>query len=253
MDCSPPGSSAHGIFQARVLEWVDISFSRDLPDLGIEPRSLALQADTFTLWATRKADTKFNFWIRDPIPLLLKVWWLWKHLRTGISGPSPDFQNQNLIPGWFEYRVMLEKHCPGSWLVWKIHKNLTSSCLHIWLGAWCVAGRPHSGKRAGWIDALGKGLLHSWTCLSPGHMILLAPLCPITYSFSGVASRHWLILKANLEMLCLVSAFFLWELAAHQEHTFFAFFQPALPCLLPGGSWPWSSIGYTCDWMPEPA
>ena len=27
MDCSPPGSSVHGIFQARVLEWVAISFS----------------------------------------------------------------------------------------------------------------------------------------------------------------------------------------------------------------------------------
>ena len=27
MDCSLPGSSAHGIFQARVLEWVDIAFS----------------------------------------------------------------------------------------------------------------------------------------------------------------------------------------------------------------------------------
>ena len=28
MDCSPPGSSVHGIFQARILEWVDIPFSR---------------------------------------------------------------------------------------------------------------------------------------------------------------------------------------------------------------------------------
>ena len=28
MDCSPPGSSVHGIFQARILEWVVISFSR---------------------------------------------------------------------------------------------------------------------------------------------------------------------------------------------------------------------------------
>ena len=27
MDCSLPGSSIHGIFQARVLEWVAISFS----------------------------------------------------------------------------------------------------------------------------------------------------------------------------------------------------------------------------------
>ena len=27
MDCNPPGSNAHGIFQARVLEWVAIAFS----------------------------------------------------------------------------------------------------------------------------------------------------------------------------------------------------------------------------------
>ena len=29
MDCNPPGSSAHGILQARILERVAISFSRD--------------------------------------------------------------------------------------------------------------------------------------------------------------------------------------------------------------------------------
>ena len=28
MDCSPPGSSVHGIFPARILEWLPISFSR---------------------------------------------------------------------------------------------------------------------------------------------------------------------------------------------------------------------------------
>ena len=28
MDCSPPGSSVHGISQARILEWVTISFYR---------------------------------------------------------------------------------------------------------------------------------------------------------------------------------------------------------------------------------
>ena len=41
-----PGSCVHGIFQARVVEWVTISFSRsDLPDPGIEPGSKALPAD----------------------------------------------------------------------------------------------------------------------------------------------------------------------------------------------------------------
>ena len=29
MDCSPPGPSIHGIFQAKVLEWVAIAFSRE--------------------------------------------------------------------------------------------------------------------------------------------------------------------------------------------------------------------------------
>ena len=28
MDCSPPGSSVHGILQARILEWVAVPFSR---------------------------------------------------------------------------------------------------------------------------------------------------------------------------------------------------------------------------------
>ena len=37
-DCSPPGSSVHGISQARILEWV-VSFSRDLLDTGIKSAS----------------------------------------------------------------------------------------------------------------------------------------------------------------------------------------------------------------------
>ena len=40
MDCSPPGSSVHGILQARPLEVVAIPFSRGLPYPGMEPTSL---------------------------------------------------------------------------------------------------------------------------------------------------------------------------------------------------------------------
>ena len=36
MDCSPPGSSVHGISQARILKWVALSFSRYLPNSGIK-------------------------------------------------------------------------------------------------------------------------------------------------------------------------------------------------------------------------
>ena len=40
MDCSPPGSSVHGIVQTRILEWVAMPPPGDLPNPGIEPESL---------------------------------------------------------------------------------------------------------------------------------------------------------------------------------------------------------------------
>ena len=51
LDRSLPGSSVHGILQARILEWVAISSPGDLPHLGIKPRSLkspALAGGFFT-------------------------------------------------------------------------------------------------------------------------------------------------------------------------------------------------------------
>ena len=63
MDYSLPGSSVHGILQARILEWVAIPFSEDLPDLGIEPRSLtspALAVEFFTTSTTCLRDCLFS-------------------------------------------------------------------------------------------------------------------------------------------------------------------------------------------------
>ena len=45
MDCSLPDSSVHGIYQARVLEWVPFPSPGDLPNPGMEPGSLTLRAD----------------------------------------------------------------------------------------------------------------------------------------------------------------------------------------------------------------
>ena len=54
MDCTPPGSSVHGILQARILEWIAIPFSRPLP----LPRDRTWVSSTagrfFTIWATRE-------------------------------------------------------------------------------------------------------------------------------------------------------------------------------------------------------
>ena len=47
MDCSLPASSVHGIFQARVLEWVPFPSPGDLCNPGIEPESPALHTDAW--------------------------------------------------------------------------------------------------------------------------------------------------------------------------------------------------------------
>ena len=57
LDCSPPGSSVHGILQARILEWVAISFYRG----SSRPRDSVwvscIARRFFTAWATREAQT----------------------------------------------------------------------------------------------------------------------------------------------------------------------------------------------------
>ena len=53
MDCSPPGSSIHGIFQARVLEWGAIAFSREVP-LDVTYRISNVSLPTYELNEKKK-------------------------------------------------------------------------------------------------------------------------------------------------------------------------------------------------------
>ena len=52
MDCSLPGSSVHGIFQARILKWVAISFSRRSFRPRDRTRVSHIVGRRFTVWAT---------------------------------------------------------------------------------------------------------------------------------------------------------------------------------------------------------
>ena len=55
VDCSPPGSPVHGILQARILEWVAISFSRGSSWSRNWTRVSCIAGRWFTNWATREA------------------------------------------------------------------------------------------------------------------------------------------------------------------------------------------------------
>ena len=62
VDCSLPGFSIHGIFQARILEWVTISFSRGSSRPRDQTRVSCIGGRHFNLWATREAqNTQKNY------------------------------------------------------------------------------------------------------------------------------------------------------------------------------------------------
>ena len=55
LDCSLPGSSIHGILQARILEWVAISLSRESSWPSDQSQVSRIAGRRFNLWATREA------------------------------------------------------------------------------------------------------------------------------------------------------------------------------------------------------
>ena len=61
LDSKLPGSSVHGIFQARVLEWVAIFFSRGSSQPSDRTQVSRLAGRHFTVWATREAVSELQF------------------------------------------------------------------------------------------------------------------------------------------------------------------------------------------------
>ena len=108
VDCSLPGSSVHGILQARILKWVVIPFSGDLPNSEVEPASPALQADSllseppgkpcrgqqtitgglghWLIWASPSATSQ-------PLTHLPKALWLCQpRVEIAITTSTPGYQ-----------------------------------------------------------------------------------------------------------------------------------------------------------------
>ena len=91
IDCSPPGSSVHGILQAIILEWIAFPSPGHLP--GIEPRSPALQVDSSL------SEPPGKLWIspRWHLKELQFLWWPFQllagdehyHLRLFASQYKP--------------------------------------------------------------------------------------------------------------------------------------------------------------------
>ena len=109
MDCSLPDSSLHGILQARVLEWVAISFSRGSSRPRDRTRVSCIPGRCFNLWANREA--KFKVLVAQSC-LTLSMLWTIVHQAplsmefsrqenwSGSPFPSPgDLSNPGIKPG----------------------------------------------------------------------------------------------------------------------------------------------------------
>ena len=71
VDCSPPGSSVHGILQARVLQWVAISFSRGSSQPRDQTQVSDIAGRVFIIWAAREPIISLGFakWRYSTIPI----------------------------------------------------------------------------------------------------------------------------------------------------------------------------------------
>ena len=95
MDCSLPGSSVHGIFQAIILEWIAISFSRGSSQPRDQTRVSLVVDRRFTVWAT---SISLKFWVQEQ--------WnsLWKslHREKGIFLAVRIFEGKNTFLSRFK-------------------------------------------------------------------------------------------------------------------------------------------------------
>ena len=117
VDCSPPGSSVHGISQARIQEWVAISFSRG-SSWPRDPTHVSCTASgLFTVWATREAQRSgqcynwgcHKFHPEKNLPWIQLSWpdksavhasySLWRDTNLQWSGPPPLSNTEALRQG----------------------------------------------------------------------------------------------------------------------------------------------------------
>ena len=103
MDCSLPGSSVHGIFQARILDWVAISFSRRSSSQGL---NLGFQHCRQTLYPLSHQGSlmkKAEHWRIDAFKLwcwrrLLRVPWIARRSNQSILKEiSPEYSLEGLM------------------------------------------------------------------------------------------------------------------------------------------------------------
>ena len=136
MDCSPPGSSVHEIFQARILESVAISFSRE----SSRPKNrtqVSCIADRFcTVWATQEAPKLKQYSMsihlskarRTLLSRLLRILRSFFYRTMPINFLEILLSHWEALPHIFELLIKGRKATPLIWSVLTGFFTLTIFC-----------------------------------------------------------------------------------------------------------------------------
>ena len=120
MDCRLSGSSVHGIFHARMLEWVPCPTPGDLPNPGIKSASLALAGEFFTTRASWEAHLPSN--LRSFSKSCL--------LTFGV-GLALQFFYSVIRGGWLIWKLFLSGRKRGICFPLMCQKKGKMTCFHL--------------------------------------------------------------------------------------------------------------------------
>ena len=198
VDCSPPGSSVHGILQARILEWVPCPPPGDIPNPGIKTASLrspALAGGFFTTSAIWEGHLSCEEPGKNPV-----AFWY------GLCDAA--FHSSLVTPfkGWWKNYFFIRQHCTHLTLVIIINRGnmlhfyfirnstplsqqifsiLPSSSLRpngwrvffLWSFPWTNKS-TYRGPQVNCRDLLLKSLIHNFMIIVTGRFFFLWGKCP---------------------------------------------------------------------------
>ena len=117
MDCGPPGSSVHGIFQAWILEWVTVSFSRGSSWPRDRTWVSRIVGRCFTIWGTREVHQKHRRVVVSFKRMSVEIFYRWNLL--------PRSQLANYMHSWRQEAA--KKGPTGKYLGYPIRSSYSAS------------------------------------------------------------------------------------------------------------------------------
>ena len=165
MDCSPPGSSVHGILQARILEWVAIPFSRGSSQPRDQTQVSCIAGRGFNLWATGEAQTKTREGASAPFS--------WRRSWCFCQKSRSLLEYSYLWAGslWLKPWIFFSSPRLSSELIWVFVQSI-----QIFRSFLVLLTHAAEGIRGARAASLGKAGLSfycfSWDALVPGLSLL---------------------------------------------------------------------------------